>query len=297
MSLVSCLLSLYLYPIVMNIPTAREARPGRSHVLGSWKMYVTMTVTTPKAMSPNMTGAYHAGDSVPVGLASVTPAVCCRCWTFLRFLDTGMGQESNALTGPGPPAYDEQVRVLVIDNYDSFTFNLVQYLGELGADPIVARNDDPAVADVAAVDHDALVISPGPGTPAQAGCSAALIEAFGAAVRPVLGVCLGHQVIIDHFGGTVGPAEEVRHGKTSEITHDGQGVFAGIPDPMTATRYHSLTGLVVPDVLEVTARAVDDGTVQGVRHRTLPIHGVQFHPESVLTADGKALLANFLDLV
>lgn len=185
------------------------------------------------------------------------------------------------------------MRVLVIDNYDSFTFNLVQYLGELGASPVVLRNDRVSAVDPG--EYDALVISPGPGTPRDAGSSADLLEAFGVrAGKPVLGVCLGHQVMVEHFGGRVGKAEQVRHGKTSEISHDGQGLFAGVPSPMTATRYHSLTALEVPGELEVTARADDDGTVQGVRHRTLPIHGVQFHPESVLTSGGHDLLANFL---
>ena len=183
--------------------------------------------------------------------------------------------------------------MLVIDNYDSFTFNLVQYLGELGAEPVVLRNDE------VPVEHTSVgVISPGPGRPDSAGFSAAYLEAFGVgASKPVLGVCLGHQVMIEHFGGTVGMAEEVRHGKTSEVSHDGEGLFEGLPNPMTATRYHSLTGIELPDALVVSARAEDDGTVQGVRHRTLPIHGVQFHPESVLTTEGKALLANFLGLI
>ncbi len=194
-------------------------------------------------------------------------------------------------------AYDGRVRVLVIDNYDSFTFNLVQYLGELGATPVVLRNDQLPVGEVDVDAYDALVISPGPGTPRDAGYSADYLEAFGvAATKPVLGVCLGHQVMIEHFGGRVGHAEVVRHGKTSEIAHDGSGVFAGLPNPMTATRYHSLTGIDLPDGLEVVARAEDDETVQGVRHHELPIHGVQFHPESVLTVAGKDLLANFLRL-
>ena len=190
------------------------------------------------------------------------------------------------------------MRVLVIDNYDSFTFNLVQYLGELGAEPVVLRNDEIPPDQVPVDDYDALVISPGPGRPETAGFSAGYLDAFGVrSAKPVLGVCLGHQVMIEHFGGRVGLAEEVRHGKTSEISHDGVGVFAGLPSPMIATRYHSLTGTELPDVLTVSARAEDDGTIQGIRHRSLPIHGVQFHPESVLTTEGKALLANFLGLI
>ena len=185
-------------------------------------------------------------------------------------------------------------RILVVDNYDSFTFNLVQYLGELGADPVVVRNDEKAADDVDLDEFDGLVISPGPGTPDDTGNSPGFLDAFAARGKPVLGVCLGHQLIIEHFGGKVDLAEEVRHGKTSEISHDAAGVFEEIASPMTATRYHSLTGVRIPDVLMPTASSDDDGTVQGVRHKDLPIHGVQFHPESVLTLEGKRLLANFL---
>jgi anthranilate synthase/aminodeoxychorismate synthase-like glutamine amidotransferase len=185
-------------------------------------------------------------------------------------------------------------RILVVDNYDSFTFNLVQYLGELGAEPVVVRNDEKAADDVDLDEFDGLVISPGPGTPDDTGNSPGFLDAFAECRKPVLGVCLGHQLIIEHFGGKVDLAEEVRHGKTSEISHDGAGVFVDIRSPMTATRYHSLTGVQVPDALIPTASSDDDGTVQGVRHRDLPIHGVQFHPESVLTTEGKRLLANFL---
>ena len=182
---------------------------------------------------------------------------------------------------------------LVLDNYDSFTFNLVQYLGELGADPVVMRND--AMGPEAArdrLDPDRLVVSPGPGRPEDAGLSVDYIRLFGGRI-PVLGVCLGHQAIVVAYGGEVGRAPEPRHGKTSEITHDGAGVFAGLPNPFTATRYHSLAARTLPDDLEVTARS-EDGVVQGVRHRSLPVFGVQFHPESIMTEVGKRLLANFL---
>jgi anthranilate synthase component II len=185
-------------------------------------------------------------------------------------------------------------RVLVVDNYDSFVYNLVQYLGELGADPIVHRSDALSLGEMIAVDPDAVLISPGPGRPADAGLSNALIEHF-AGRRPVLGVCLGHQCIGEVFGGRVVRAGEVMHGKTSLIRHDGTGVFAGLPNPLEATRYHSLVidPASVPDVLEVTAET-DDGTVMGLRHRQLDVEGVQFHPESILTASGHALLRNFL---
>ncbi|MPZ51491.1 MAG: anthranilate/aminodeoxychorismate synthase component II [Acidimicrobiia bacterium] len=182
------------------------------------------------------------------------------------------------------------MKVLVVDNYDSFTYNLVQYLGELGATPIVHRND---VVDVAMTgDVDRVVISPGPGRPADAGLSADVVRAS-LGKRPVLGVCLGHQVIADVFGGEVGPAPEPRHGKVSTIRHDGTGVFEGLPDPFVATRYHSLCITRLPDELVATAWSEDD-VIQGVRHRDLPVQGVQFHPESVMTEVGKAMLANFL---
>ncbi len=186
-------------------------------------------------------------------------------------------------------------RILVVDNYDSFTFNLVQYLGELGAEVVVVRNDERSVEDVDIDGFDGLVISPGPGTPDDTGNSPGFLDAFAERRKAVLGVCLGHQLIIEHYGGTVGLADEVRHGKTSEISHDRTGVFADIESPMVATRYHSLTGVELPEALVVTATSDDDGTVQGVRHTELPIHGVQFHPESVLTEEGKHLLGNFLD--
>ena len=185
-------------------------------------------------------------------------------------------------------------RVLVIDNYDSFVYNLVQYLGELGAEPIVHRNDALGLDELVALDPDAVLISPGPGTPDDAGLSNAVIEHF-AGRRPVLGVCLGHQCIGQIYGGTVGRAPEIMHGKTSLVRHEGHGVFAGLPDPLEATRYHSLVVErdSVPDVLEITAET-DDGTVMGLRHRELDVEGVQFHPESILTASGHDLLKTFL---
>ncbi len=185
-------------------------------------------------------------------------------------------------------------RILVIDNYDSFVYNLVQELGELGADPVVFRNDAIDVAGIRSEAPDAILISPGPGRPEAAGISMAVIQEL-AGTFPILGVCLGHQAIGQAFGAVVGPAPTLMHGKTSSIHHQGQGVFAGLPDPFTATRYHSLVvdPSTIPDVLEVTARSVD-GVVMGLRHRTLAVEGVQFHPESLLTPEGPSLLANFL---
>ncbi|HZQ56393.1 MAG TPA: aminodeoxychorismate/anthranilate synthase component II [Acidimicrobiales bacterium] len=185
-------------------------------------------------------------------------------------------------------------RVLVIDNYDSFTYNLVQVIGSLGAEPVVRRHDAVDLDGVAALEPDGIVISPGPGTPADAGISRAVIEAFGAHV-PLLGVCLGHQCIGEVFGGRVVRAERVMHGKTSWVRHRGVGVLEGLPDPFEATRYHSLVveRSSLPDVLEVTAEA-DDGVIMGLRHRHWPVEGVQFHPESVLTVDGPRLIGNFL---
>jgi len=184
------------------------------------------------------------------------------------------------------------VKVLVVDNYDSFTYNLVQYLGELGAEPIVFRNDALDVERAKETRPDRLVISPGPGRPETAGASVDLVRALGPSV-PTLGVCLGHQAIAVAFGGVVGRAPEPRHGKVSTIDHDGSGIFTGLPRPFTATRYHSLAVTEVPDELTVTARS-EDGVVQGVRHRRHRIEGIQFHPESVMTPVGKQLLANFL---
>jgi anthranilate synthase/aminodeoxychorismate synthase-like glutamine amidotransferase len=185
-------------------------------------------------------------------------------------------------------------RILVVDNYDSFVYNLVQYLGELGAEPVVFRNDQIDVDAAARLDPAGVMISPGPGEPADAGESNALVEYF-AGRRPVLGVCLGHQCIGQVYGASIGPAPVLMHGKTSLIDHDGVGVFAGLPSPLEATRYHSLViePDTVPAVLEVTARS-EDGTIMGVRHRDLDVEGVQFHPESILTVAGHDLLANFL---
>ncbi|HEX6422826.1 MAG TPA: aminodeoxychorismate/anthranilate synthase component II [Acidimicrobiales bacterium] len=185
-------------------------------------------------------------------------------------------------------------RVLVIDNYDSFVYNLVQYLGELGADPLVHRSDELTLDQIVALDPDAVLVSPGPGRPEDAGLSNAVIEHF-AGRRPVLGVCLGHQCLGQVYGAAVVRAPDVMHGKTSLIRHVGTGVFAGLPDPFEATRYHSLIveRASVPDVLEVTAWT-DDGIVMGLRHREHAVEGVQFHPESILTASGHDLLRNFL---
>ncbi|MGO8871333.1 MAG: anthranilate synthase component II [Acidimicrobiales bacterium] len=185
-------------------------------------------------------------------------------------------------------------RVLVIDNYDSFVYNLVQELGELGATPEVHRNDAIDVAGIRAAAPDAVLISPGPGRPADAGISMAVVREL-AGELPILGVCLGHQAIGEVYGGRVVTAPTLMHGKTSSIHHDGRGVFAGLPDPFVATRYHSLVvePSSVPDVLEVTATTAD-GVIMGLRHRTLPVEGVQFHPESLLTPEGPSLLSNFL---
>ncbi len=188
--------------------------------------------------------------------------------------------------------------MLVVDNYDSFTYNLVQYLGELGADPVVYRNDEIDLAGIEAVAPDAIVISPGPGTPDDAGISMDVIRTW-AGRRPILGVCLGHQAIGQVFGGTVVRAAEVMHGKTSLVHHDGSGVFAGLPTPIEATRYHSLVvdPATLPDVLVVTARTEPDGVIMGLRHRDVDVEGVQFHPESILTGTGHQLLRAFLDRV
>jgi anthranilate synthase component II len=183
--------------------------------------------------------------------------------------------------------------ILVIDNYDSFTWNLVHYLQELGAEVEVVRNDAIGVGQALSSGAEAFLISPGPCTPTEAGISLELVEAAADQNRPLLGVCLGHQAIGQHFGGTVTRAGQLMHGKTSPIVHDGSGVFAGLPSPFTATRYHSLVVEDAPDVLVANARTAD-GTVMGFRHATLPIHGVQFHPESIATEHGHDLLANFM---
>ncbi|MFN3004052.1 aminodeoxychorismate/anthranilate synthase component II [Mycolicibacterium wolinskyi] len=192
------------------------------------------------------------------------------------------------------------MQVLVVDNYDSFVFNLVQYLGQLGVDAQVWRNDDERLSSDAAIakvvaDFDGVLLSPGPGTPERAGASIPLVRACAAARTPLLGVCLGHQAIGVAFGGTVDRAPELLHGKTSVVHHTDDGVLKGLPDPFTATRYHSLTILpeTVPDELEVIART-EGGVIMGVRHVELPIHGVQFHPESILTEGGHRMLANWL---
>ena len=185
-------------------------------------------------------------------------------------------------------------RVLVIDNHDSFVYNLVQYLAELGAEPLVYMNDAISVDQANALGPDGVLISPGPGRPADAGVSNELVTALGTTL-PVLGVCLGHQCIAEVFGGEIVRAPEIMHGRTSMIHHDGQGVLRGLASPFEATRYHSLVVAPdsVPDELEVTART-EEGVVMGLRHRDLPIEGVQFHPESVLTTGGHHLLANWL---
>jgi len=185
--------------------------------------------------------------------------------------------------------------VFVLDNYDSFTYNLVQYLGELGARLVVRRNDQVTMSEVETLGPSHIVISPGPGRPENAGVTADLIRHFGSRV-PTLGVCLGHQAIGMVYGGRVVRAPVPMHGKTSVIEHDGRGVFAGLTSPIEASRYHSLVVAPedIPDVLEVSART-RDGIVMGLRHREYPVHGVQFHPESVLTADGRRMLRNFLE--
>jgi len=187
--------------------------------------------------------------------------------------------------------------VFVLDNYDSFTYNLVQYIGELGGQVTVRRNDRVTLDEIAALAPTHIVISPGPGRPEHAGLTPDVVRHFGPQL-PLLGVCLGHQAIGAVFGGRVVRAPAPMHGKTSIVEHDGKGVFAGLREPFVASRYHSLAveeaGL--PAELEITARAREDGVIMGLRHRTYPVHGVQFHPESVLTAEGRRILRNFLEL-
>jgi anthranilate synthase component II len=187
--------------------------------------------------------------------------------------------------------------VLVIDNYDSFVYNLVQYLGELGATPLTHRHDEVSIEEIVGLGPDAILISPGPGRPEDAGVSNDVIRTLAGTV-PILGVCLGHQCIGQVFGGQVVRAPAVMHGKTSLVRHEGTGVLAGLPQPFEATRYHSLVvdPASVPDVLEVTA-TTDDGTIMALRHRQLAVEGVQFHPESILTSCGRELMANFLGQV
>ena len=185
--------------------------------------------------------------------------------------------------------------ILVVDNYDSFTFNIVQYLGEMGQEIVVRRNDAVTIEEIASLRPDHLLISPGPCSPAEAGVSVEAIRRFAGEI-PIFGVCLGHQSIGHAFGGRIVRAGRLMHGKTSRIRHDAKGVFAGMPQEFAATRYHSLVieKSSLPDCLEATAWSVDDGEIQGVRHKTLPVEGVQFHPESVLTEGGKRILANFV---
>lgn len=191
------------------------------------------------------------------------------------------------------------MKVLVIDNYDSFVYNLIQYIEELGADSIVYRNDEITVDKAAEMKPDRIVISPGPGTPEERryfGVCKELLRRLSVKV-PTLGVCLGHQGIITTFGGRIRHARRLMHGKTSWIRHDGKGIFRGVENPFQATRYHSLVGDpdFLPSCLEVTARSIEDGEIMGVRHREYPIEGVQFHPESILTLSGKRIIKNFLD--
>ena len=186
--------------------------------------------------------------------------------------------------------------IAVVDNYDSFTFNLVQYLWELGAETKVFRNDETSAEELLGPEFDRVLISPGPGDPDAAGISLATIQLAAERKMPLLGVCLGHQSIGQAFGARVERASRLMHGKTSEMRHDEKGVFAGIPSPYTATRYHSLIVEDLPDCLEPCAWTADQNELMGIRHRDLPMHGVQFHPESFLTEHGHALLKNFLEL-
>ena len=233
---------------------------------------------------------------VPTAFFGVTRPVVpleVRRWAALRrsAMERRIGRPERATT------LARVVRVLVVDNYDSFVYNLVQYLGELGAEPVVHRCDQLTLADADALEPDGVLISPGPGTPDDAGLSNDLIRHFEGRV-PVLGVCLGHQCIGQVYGGRVVRAPDVMHGKTSLVRHQGGGVFEGLPNPLEATRYHSLVvdRASVPDALEITAET-DDGVVMGLRHREHDVEGVQFHPESILTGSGHDLLRNFLSRV
>jgi anthranilate synthase component 2 len=201
------------------------------------------------------------------------------------------------MTAPGrEPARLEKKMLLMIDNYDSFTYNLVQYFGELGEDVRVARNDQITLEEIAALNPDRICVSPGPCSPAEAGISVPVIQAF-AGKKPILGVCLGHQAIGAAYGGNIVRAQQIMHGKTVRISHTGTDIFTGLPTPYTVIRYNSLTidPATLPECLAVTATA-PDGDIMGVRHKTLPLYGVQFHPESVLSEHGHALLRNFLNL-
>lgn len=201
------------------------------------------------------------------------------------------------MTAPGrESARLEKKMLLMIDNYDSFTYNLVQYFGELGEDVRVARNDQITLEEIAALNPDRICVSPGPCSPAEAGISVPVIQAF-AGKKPILGVCLGHQAIGAAYGGNIVRAQQIMHGKTVRISHTGTDVFTGLPTPYTVIRYNSLTidPATLPECLAVTATA-PDGDIMGVRHKTLPLYGVQFHPESVLSEHGHALLRNFLNL-
>jgi len=188
------------------------------------------------------------------------------------------------------------VRVLIIDNIDSFVYNLYQYVGELGAEVLVKRNDV-SLEEIGKINPDAIIISPGPGVPEKAGSSVAVIRGLGEDT-PILGVCLGHQAIGVAYGGEVGRASNLMHGKTSEIRHDGKWIYRDIPNPFTATRYHSLAIVeeTLPRDLKITAKSMDDGIIMGVRHKVYPVEGVQFHPESILTSHGKRMMRNFLEL-
>ncbi len=189
--------------------------------------------------------------------------------------------------------------ILIIDNYDSFVYNLYQYFGDLGANPKVVRNDAISIGEITKLAPEKIVLSPGPGNPTNRADFGVCMDILGAVSEkklncPVLGVCLGHQGIIAHFGGKIVRAPKPMHGKTSEITHDGNGLFAGINCPLRVMRYHSLIGTQIPDCLAITARSGDDGAVMAVQHRSLPVFGVQFHPESIMTGEGKKIIGNFM---
>jgi anthranilate synthase component 2 len=226
---------------------------------------------------------------------SITPETGRGCPTAALSLPKGLAFETWDFS-MAKPYTGSKAMVFVLDNYDSFTYNLVQYMGELGAEMTIRRNDELTVDEVKALSPERILLSPGPCTPQEAGISIDLIRRF-AGKTPILGVCLGHQAIGAAFGGDVVRAPKLMHGKTSEVDHDGKTIFQGIRTPMTCTRYHSLivSEKNLPRALEVSARTAD-GTIMGLRHRDYPVEGVQFHPESVLTDDGKRLIQNFLNL-